>query len=287
MKTNIYNKVTNLILEKLRQGVIPWRKSWVSYYPHNFISKKEYQGINFILLSSYDFPSHYFLTFKQAKKLGGNVLKGAHGLPVVFWKILNYTDAKIKEDSIEMKDKHFPFMKNSTVFNLSQTSLYREEKAKLKELPPRPKAKDLLQSLSFVPEIRNNKGKAYYTPAQNFISIPFKNQFESMDEYYATLFHEIIHSTGHKEKLNRFTQPDQFNHKSHAYSFEELIAEIGSSFLCAMCGIDNTLDNSASYIKGWLSKLQDDEKLIIKASTQAKNAVNFLLNKSNEVKKVA
>jgi antirestriction protein ArdC len=277
MKTDIYAKVTNLILNQLRQGVIPWRKSWKTFYPQNFVSKNGYQGINFILLSMLDFASPFFLTFNQAKKLGGNVLKGSTGQPIVFWKIIN----GFKEDANgDIKNSHAPFIKNSTVFNLTQTDLYKEEEPQ--QLEVRPNAEELLNSLSFIPEIKHGKNRAYYSPTLDFISVPPQKDFDGVDEYYSTLFHEVIHSTGHASRKDRF-KPDQYKGDEN-YSFEELVAEIGSAFLCSMCGIDNTLQNSASYIKGWLSHLQDNQKLIIKASTQAKNAVNFLLNKTEEKK---
>ncbi len=173
----------------------------------------------------------------------------------------------------------FGFIKSSTVFNLTQTTLYKPDE-EIKKLDERPKADEFLKSLSFIPLIKNNLERAFYSPTLDYISVPPLKQFSGTDEYYSTLFHEIIHSTGHSSRLNRFNP-------SENYSFEELVAEIGSSFLCSMCGINNTLDNSASYINSWLHPLQDDEKLIIKASTQAKNSVNFLLNKTDEVKKVA
>ena len=275
MKTNVYQKVTNLILNQLRHGKIPWRKSWQSLQPMNFISKNAYQGINYLILSCHDFASPYFLTFNQAKQKGGTILKGSKGLPVVFWKLLEGIQENTKG---ELKNSHIPFIKNSTVFNLTQTDLYKEDEPQ--QLEERPGAEDLLNSLSFIPPIKNNLERAFYSPTLDYISVPPLKQFSGVNEYYSTLFHEVIHSTGHSTRLNRFLPSDYKG--SESYSFEELVAEIGSAFLCSMCGIDNTLNNSTAYIQAWLSRLQDDEKLIIKASTQAKNAVNFLLNKSAE-----
>jgi len=271
MKKDIYSTITNKILESLKNGTILWRKSWKLFYPHNFVSKRQYHGINFILLSMLDFKSPYFLTFNQAQKLGGQILKDSEGQEIVFWKILN----GVKENKKgELKGTHVPLLKFSYVFNLTQTDLYKEEEPII--LEERPNAEDFLKSLSFVPEIRHDKNRAYYSPTFDFISIPPKTDFFEIDEYYATLFHEIIHSTGNSSRLNRFT-PGAYKGDEN-YSFEELVAELGSAFLCSMCGIDNTLQNSAAYIKGWSNIFQNDEKIIIKASTQAKNAINFLLN---------
>ena len=202
--TNIYKKITDLIIAKLHAGEIPWRKSWISLAPKNFVSKNTYQGINFLLLSLYDFPSPYFITFKQCKDKDGHILKGSKGIPVVFWKMI---ESKINDDEI-------PFVRWSTAFNLEQTSLFEEIEEEAGELQT---AQELLNSLSNVPTIKNNVSRAFYSPALDYISLPPLSQFETEAEYYSTLFHEIIHSTGHSSKLNRFN-PAGFNHEEK-YSF--------------------------------------------------------------------
>lgn len=274
---NIYKKVTDLILVKLHAGEIPWRKSWISLAPKNYLSKNTYQGINFLLLSLSDNPSQYFITFKQCKDKGENILKGSTGSPVVFWKLIPGINRIGEADE-------FPLIRYSTVFNLAQTSLYEEQPKEAGELKT---AQELFKSLSHVPEIKHNVSRAFYSPALDYISLPPLTQFETEAEYYSTLFHEIIHSTGHSKKLTRFS-PLGFegNEKLHAYSFEELVAELGSAFLCSMCGIDNTIENSTAYIQGWSKRLKADDKIILRASTKAKNAVNYLLN-TQTAKRVA
>jgi len=262
---SIYKKVTDLILSKLHAGEIPWRKSWISLAPKNFLSKNTYQGINFLLLSLSDNPSQYFITFKQCKDKGGHILKGSTGSPVLFWKMIE--SKQTGED--------FPLVRYSTVFNLVQTSLFEEQPEEAGELQT---AQELFKSLSHVPEVKHNVSRAFYSPALDYISLPVLSQFDTEAEYYSALFHEIIHSTGHSAKLARF-KPVEFN-DDDSYSFEELVAELGSAFLCSMCGIDNTIENSAAYIQGWSRKLKSDDKLILRASTKAKNAVNYLLNNS-------
>jgi len=263
MKNNIYEKITNLILAKLAAGVIPWRKSWIALAPKNFLSKNTYQGINFLLLSLSDNPCQYFITFKQCKDKGGHILKGSTGAPVLFWKII---ENKTNGDE-------FPLIRYSTVFNLAQTSLFEVQPEEAGTLQT---AQELFKNLAHVPQIKHNVSRAFYSPALDYISLPPLSQFETEAEYYSALFHEIIHSTGHSKKLNRFN-PAGFTH-DEKYSFEELVAELGSAFLCSMCGIDNTIENSAAYIQGWSRKLKSDDKLILRASTKAKNAVNYLLN---------
>lgn len=267
-RTELYEKVNNIIKDKLASGKLPWRKSWkAAKPPQNFISKHIYQGINFLLLSCFDFPSPFYLTFLQAKERNAFIKKGEKGIPVIFWKLLETTKAR---ESGEIVSDYVPFMRYSTVFNLSQTSLYNES---LQEKLKRPDVEIFIKSVPAV--IKNNiQGKAVFNLTKDFISIPVISEFESSDEYYSTLFHELIHWTGFKSRLNRFETAD---YNSDDYSKEELIAEIGSAYLCSYFGINNTLDNSAGYIQGWLNKLEDDQSIFISASTQAKNAVNYLL----------
>lgn len=271
MKKDIYSTITNKILGSFEKGSVPWKRSWKLFYPQNFVTKRQYHGINFILLSMLNFESTYFLTFNQAQKLGGNILKGSEGQEIVFWKILN----GVKEDKKgELKSTHVPLLKFSYVFNLTQTDLYKKDEPLF--LEERPNAETLLNSLNNLPKIQHSKNRAFYSPTFDFVSIPEKTDFFSIDEYYSTLFHELIHSTGNSSRLDRYEQ-NAFNHNEQ-YSFEELVAEIGSAFLCSMCNINNTLQNSEAYINGWSKVFKNDTKIIIKASTQAKNAVNFLLN---------
>lgn len=128
----------------------------------------------------------------------------------------------------------------------------------------------------------NNK-EAYYNPYNDKINIPAKKFFETIEGYYEALFHEMVHSTGHKSRLNRFNEVDQFVFGSSSYSKEELIAEIGAAMLCAKAGIEQkTLNNSVAYIQGWLKALANDRTLIVKAAAKAQEAVNYILNEANE-----
>lgn len=272
-RSDIYNKVNSVIQDKLSAGYLPWRKTWNNGKPpQNFISKHLYQGINFLLLSCFDFPSPFYLTFLQAKERNAFIKKGEKGIPIVFWKLLDNT--KLKESGKAEIEK-IPFMRTSTVFNLSQTSLFNS--AALEDL----KFPNVERFLTTVPAvIKNNiQGKAVFNLTKDFISIPAISEFESSDEYYSTLFHELIHWTGFKNRLNRFKSAD---YNSDNYSKEELIAEIGSAYLCSYFGINNTLDNSAGYIQGWLNSLNNDQSIFISAAAQAKNAVNYLIKDFEE-----
>lgn len=265
----IYKKVTDTIIEKLKEGIIPWKNPMQGFLPMNFFSKHFYQGINWLLLNHLNFKSPYYLTFLQTQQKGGQILKGSKGFPVVFWKIMQgQPDEKGKVDT-------FPMVKVSTVFNLTQTTLYSEDKEK-EMLQTLPTAEKILADIikKHNPVIDNNfRGKAYYKPSTHSICIPPIHQFKNPNSYFDALFHELIHWTS--KDLKRESKPD---FKSPEYAFEELVAEIGSSYLCSLCGLDSEIDNQAAYIQGWLTKLENDSNLIIKASTSAKQAVNFLIN---------
>lgn len=269
-KNETIEKLNEMLREKMKSGVIPWKKSWKHGIPRNFVSKKAYQGMNFLFLSTLEFPVPEFLTFLQCKEKGGMIKKGAKGCPIVFYKIMPYE--KVNESTGEIQNKQFPLLKQSYVFNLSDTTLYKpEEKTEDKNL----NCEDILNSMEVKPTMTNNLGRCYYNFKDDYISLPLISSFETSAEYYAALFHEIIHWTGHESRLNRDLQGPALIEK---YSFEELIAEIGSSYLCAIAGIEQkTLDNSAAYLKGWLTRLDNDYEFIAKASIAAQKAVNFVL----------
>ncbi len=272
-RQQIFDRVNNIIIDKLKEGVIPWLNPMAGRMPANYVSKHFYQGTNWLLLNHLDFKSPYFLTFLQAKQKNGSILKGAQGVPVIFWKLL---DGSPDEDG---KTKKVPYMQISFVFNLSQTTLYDESKEK-ELLQQYPTAQKILSDIiaNHNPVIDHNfRGKGFYRPSTHSICIPSIDQFSNPDSYYDVLFHELIHWTAKDLK-----RESDHNYGSDSYSFEELVAEIGSSYLCAMSGINKVIDNQAAYIKGWLSKFEGDSNLIVNASSQAKKAVNYLLNKQEE-----
>jgi antirestriction protein ArdC len=136
-------------------------------------------------------------------------------------------------------------------------------------------AEQMISNTSFVQITEKDVNKAFYNPARDFIVIP-KN-FKSWEGMYETFFHEIAHSTGHINRLNR---PDKFKDSKKSYAFEELVAELTSAYICAYCGIEKNITNNAAYIDSWLKALQDDKTFIFKASTEAGKAANYILNKT-------
>ena len=122
--------------------------------------------------------------------------------------------------------------------------------------------------------------KAFYSPAFDYIQVPCKEQYRNVEEFYSTLFHEMVHSTGYKTRLDREDVKDCMYFGSENYSKEELTAELGSAFLVNLLGIEtkNSFRNSSAYIQGWLRKLRGDKKFIISASSKAEKAVKYILN---------
>ncbi|GAH62731.1 unnamed protein product, partial [marine sediment metagenome] len=169
------------------------------------------------------------------------------------------------------------------VFNLDQTTIPLPDYGNGKQSK---ECEDILQNLENFPAIEEGGSVAAYNPVLDALRIPSKRDFKDREKYYSSIFHELIHSTGHETRLNRKDSKGN-GFGDERYSKEELVAEIGASFLCAQCGIENkTIDNSAAYIQGWLKRLNNDKTLIISASAQAQKAVDYILGtKENEKNK--
>ena len=279
----IYEMITDRIIAELEKGTVPWRMPWNGYiksFPQNFTSKKNYRGVNIFMLKLAMRSTPYWLTFRQAKQLKGSIKKGEKGYPVIFWKFLE------KKDSETGEKKNIPLLKYYTVFNLDQTEgieLPEIDHPETREFTPIEKAEKIINDMPNKPTINHNEARAFYRPAADMVNMPKKELFLSDAEYYSTCFHELCHSTSHHTRLNR--ESDVKNHMfgSADYSKEELIAEMGSAFLCAESNIENeTIENSASYIAGWLSKLKDDKKLLIQAAGKAQKAADFILDRKFE-----
>ena len=274
---NVYEIVTARILEALSAGVVPWRKPWRTEAPKNLVSGKDYRGVNVLLLQSQPFESPYWLTFNQAKTLGGAVKRGQRGTPIVFWKI---TDEKDRAGKIT---KGF-LLRYFTVFNVAQT-----EGIEVPETVERPafdaieECEKVIASYVDPPRIEHGGGRACYAPSEDRVRMPARESFTSPEEYYSTLFHELAHSTGASHRLARKGVVDPSRFATHDYSFEELVAECGSAFLAAHTGIaPTTLENSAAYIASWSKKIRSEPRWIVEAASQAAKAADLIRGKAAE-----
>ena len=174
-------------------------------------------------------------------------------------------------------------MRYYSVFNLEQTEGLDIPKPQTRDFPPIKKAEQVIHEMPSAPVIEHNQPQAYYQPSDDVVNMPKSNLFESDEEYYSTLFHELSHSTGHESRLNRDEISKISPFGSHDYSKEELVAEMGSAFLCGCCGIEpSTIENQAAYIQNWLTKLQRNKKWLIYAAAKAQKAADFILGMEHE-----
>jgi antirestriction protein ArdC len=276
--TNIYDQITERIIAMLEKGTVPWRKPWQvqTGLPRNLVSKKAYRGINTLLLHAMNYESPYWLTFKQALDLGGNVRKGEKACPVVFWKQLEIEDKQTGEA------EKIPMMRFYFVFNVAQCDGLKNIPAMTEATAPsQPEA--IIAAMPQRPAIKHGMSKAFYAPSADEVAMPDRARFDTEAGYFSVLFHELIHSTGHKSRLNRPTLTESAGFGSNPYCKEELIAEMGAAFLCGQAGIaEQTLENSAAYVENWLTQLQNDKKLIVQAAGQAQRAADFILGMKHE-----
>jgi len=286
MSINVYEVINNRIMELLQQGTVPWRKPWnaQSNYPKNLISKKDYRGINIFMLGSQSYSSPYWITYKQATDLKGHIRKGEKSTPVIFWKWLDRKDTEHTEGDNSINGK-YGILKYHSVFNIEQTEgIEAPEPIENQNIfDPITNADKISADMPQKPDIKYGGNRAYYSVNLDYIQLPHQHTFNTPEEYYSTLFHELAHATGHANRLSRksILEPSYFG--SHEYSKEELVAECCSAFISGHCGIENTtIENSAAYIAGWLKALKNDKTLLVHAAAQAQKAADYILNISHQ-----
>lgn len=282
----VYQIITDQIIKRLEQGVIPWHKPWIGVdCPANLISKKEYKGINVFLLAVQNYSSPYWLTFNQCKQLGGMVKKGAKSTMIVFWKLNK--GYEIDKETGEKRSKMIPILRYYRVFNVEQCENINPDKIpevnQNPDFEPLEVCEAVIDNMPNRPDIKHEESRAYYHPRFDFVNMPKRESFDTEAFYYSVLFHELGHSTGHKSRLDRpgITGGTYFG--SCDYSKEELVAEMTAAFLCGHCQIEQqTIDNSAAYIKSWLKSLKNDPKMVVQAAAQAQKASDYILDKPIE-----
>ncbi len=290
-QSDIYEKFTNLIIEKLEQGIIPWKQPWHEMgLPANYLTKKPYKGINIWMLLSCGHQYPYYLTFKQAQALGGKVRKGAKAIPICYWNFA-FRDKKtgkvIPESQIGLYDlkqvTRSGFLKEFKVFPIEQIEGVEwefPELSTIESLPVNEHCRKIYEDMVRPPELIHKGSSAYYRTDLDQITLPERTLFPSSEDYYGVLYHELVHSTGHNSRLDRVGVSDPQEFASEEYSKEELIAEMGAGYLNNYTGIldKNLLENSVAYIQNWLSELRNDKHLLIEAASKAQKAVDYILN---------
>ncbi|EHT8867368.1 DUF1738 domain-containing protein [Salmonella enterica] len=281
-KTDIYQVVTDSIVEALEMGVKPWVCPWkrngaVSGIPSNFSTGTAYSGMNIMLLwcsaAKQGFTDSRWLTYNQAKEQGAQVRKGETGTTAIFYKTL--------EKENDAGDLEFiPMLKTFTVFNIEQIDGLKMGANDGAEIAPQPL--DVFDPLPQVENLFKRSGanitergqQAFYQPSTDEIWLPERHLFADAANFYATGLHELVHWTGAKIRLDR-EKGNKFG--SEKYAFEELIAELGSAFLMADLGVSGEVQHE-SYIASWLKSLKDDKRYIFKAASAASKAHRFLMD---------
>ncbi|MBD2769416.1 DUF1738 domain-containing protein [Hymenobacter sp. BT664] len=280
-RPDVYQIVTDRIVAALEGGIIPWRKPWNAVYglPRNYATGAAYSGINaFLLHFSGALP--FFLTFKQALALGGNVRKGAKGHPVVYYNV------SVRENEQTGKEEKLPFLKYYTVFSVEDIENidFVLPEVERHAHTPIAAAEAIVSGWDGRPVIEHLHQRAYYSPSLDMVNMPERATFTTAEGYYATLFHELTHSTGHASRLNRPDLTAGEGKQSASYAREELTAEMGASFLCAAAGLDTdqTEENAVAYIQTWLERLKNDKRLVLQAASKAQRAAKFILGVPEE-----
>ncbi len=278
--TSIYERITRQITDNLQKAGT-WKKLWDTPQPIS-LNNHEYRGINHLLLSCSGYDVPVWGTFNQIRKNGGKVNKGEQSQLVVFWK----RTIKHSIDPVTNKVKESPayFLKYYLVFNVSQCTFDDLGNERVKQLAKTSQnlinqrhksADEIAENMSDAPVIlHGNYSTPCYAPFQDEVRMPRLEYFHNSEAYYAALFHELVHSTGHTKRLNRFAA-DQFVNRA-SYSKEELVAELGASYLMSIAGLEPDIENAKAYIKGWLSVLKDNPTWITWAATRAQKACEFI-----------
>ena len=275
MKKEVAQHITDSIIAALREGTVPWRKPWTvrGFGHHNYYSRRPYRGINTLILSltamHHGYESPAWTTYKAAAERGAFVRKGEKSTKIVFWKPTKVEDKKTGEE------KNILLARLYSVFNTDQVDGIDWQAPEREPVVVSEAMKMVVEAYQNPPIMEHTvSDRAFYSPARDHITLPLLDQFDSEQGLAETMFHEMVHSTGHKSRLDRL-EDSRFG--CEGYAKEELIAEIGATMLMAHAGIEIDMNQPAAYVKSWLKALENDETLIIKAAQSAQKAVDHIL----------
>ena len=280
----LYDDITARIITELEAGRVPWVQPWGTAeaplaLPRNASTARAYSGINVLILwgavIERGFPVQSWLTFRQARDLGGTVRKGEHGTGVVYADRFVPGDEKRRAEATGKEPQSIPFLKRYTVFNLAQCEGLPEDLMAAAPPPDRaliePKVAAMIKASGV--DFRIGGRLAFYMPGEDYVRVPPPQAFFEPVNWHRTALHELGHATGAPHRLNRDLS-GVFGSK--AYAFEELITEMSAAFCCASLGIAPTVRH-VDYIGAWLDVLREDNRTVIRAASQASKAADFLL----------
>lgn len=270
--TTTKERMTNIVemlIEKMEQGTGTWIKPWRDGMPRNFITQKPYRGFNILSLweaaETGGFESNEWLTFNQIKGLGCTLKSGSKGANIFFFKMLEVKE----ENEEETTTKTIPLWKHYTVFNADQVEGLNIVSNINETIEP---IESFIEATGAT--IHDNFDKAFYHTKEDFIGMPNLSMFNSENDYYATLLHELTHWTGHTSRLNREKHQTWGD---DVYAYEELIAELGSAFLCSHFAIDITKNQHPEYLQNWIEAMKKTPSILWSAATKAQEAFDFLV----------
>jgi antirestriction protein ArdC len=281
MSDRVYEIVTERICELLENGTIPWHQPWNPELgmPRSLSTGKLYRGVNVWLLGSSMHASPWWGTYKQVAEREGQVRRGEHSTLVVFWKKTERT--VVDEQTGDETERKGFILRYYRVFNAEQCDALQ-----LPELPVELHEHDSIGAAEAIvhgyvdgpgPRLILGGDRACYAPTQDLLRVPLRESFDTAEEFYSTLFHEMTHSAGHATRLARNDLLEFHSFGDESYSREELVAEMGASMLSGLAGIDQvTLPNSAAYLAHWVKVLKGDSRLVVTAAAQAQRAADFI-----------
>ena len=299
-----HEEVMNIITSKMEdKQLLPWSKKWIGdsknigsvfAIPTNFDTGKNYEGGNIFILLMQGYASRYWLPWGGIKKLGGRVKKNETGTRCLRWNITwkdenGKTVPKHKVDPSKHKKQIFPT--KFIVWNAEQIEgidfpeeptapVLPEEERKNKAIA---RAEQVWNNFENPPALEMKLKKdgdcPCYSPSLDRVEMPLMNQWENSESFYKTLFHELVHSTGHQKRLARKEITELKGFGTQSYSREELVAELGAAMLALVTGCwgEEEQNNSAAYVKGWIARLKDDPKLLLIAGGRAQKACEHIL----------
>lgn len=266
------------IIKLMEVGKLDWTKPWKGGpLPCNYVSKRAYTGVNLLMTMWNEFSSPYYMTFKQIQEKGGTIIKGSHATQLVFWKTGTYEKGKNTDTGESILGQSF-LLRYYNVFNAEQITGI--------EFPKPEDVNKEMADLSCITGLADkikvglthvSGDRAFYSPPNDRITMPMQVQFKTDADYAHTFLHELTHSTGHDTRLGRLKENKEgYGHMGDSYAYEELVAEIGQSFLCAELGVRPDIHNSAAYIQGWAARIKKTPDILLKAAGAAQKAVNYI-----------
>lgn len=286
MRQDARQKIVQMVIDKMRNTEkAPWDAGFIAcpITPVNRSTGKAYRGVNLFLLTAFGSGTNEYVTYRQAEKLGGKVRKGEHGLPIVWYTMWNRTKKCPSSPGVdEESDEICPYLKSSTVFEVGQCDglTRKRETVMNRDAVPLDQVDAWFQAFCQATQLRLEHGlqNAGYSRARHVIRIRDITEYRDESSYYQTLFHESVHSTMDCMHRPRFTKWGD-----HRYSEEEIVAEMGSLFLCHHFGIEKQEENSAAYLESWGKNLNKNPLWLFHGIKKAEQAVDYMLKVGGEV----